>query len=47
MLCFIAIWSNVRGCQRWREGKYIQAIVLATIGAYTALLILTKLREIL
>ena len=45
VLCVIAILSYVRGYQRWKQGKLIQGIFLAALGAYTVMFIIKELGE--
>jgi len=45
IMCFIVLWSMRRGYQRWKQGKFIQSLMLTLIGAWTLTQVITKLGE--
>ena len=45
ILCIIVLWSAYKGYQRWKQGKFIQSLVLTFIAAWTQTQVIAKLGE--
>ena len=43
ILCIIVLWSACKGYQRWRQGKFVQSLVLTFIAAHALTLVIKQL----
>ena len=45
IMCFIVVWSAIRGYQRWKQGKIFRSLVYTTTGAFALTKVIATLGE--